>query len=349
MTIRRIQASDDARIAQIIRDIFVDFNMPLHHTVYDDPDTDRQYEVFAAEPKSVLWVAEENGVVLGSCGAFPTAGLPEGWCEIVKFYVDKSARGRGVGNQLFAKALESALLLGYTTAYLETFPQFGRAVGMYERYGFKSIDHQVGNSGHTATSIWMTKDLRSVKFNDDNKRWKVISSENIINEPHLDVFSDKVELPDGTIADKFYSLHYSPVVCIVAETTDGKLVMERQYRHAVRDMLTEIPAGIVEQGEDPLEAARRELKEETGFSGGVWTPLTADYAQGGVQDNKMYGFLARGVEPTGKRHLDRTEDISVYLIDRREVLGMLVNGEINQAPLLSALWKYFALYTDLLR
>lgn len=159
MTIRRINKSDDKRIAEIIRGIFDEFDMPKVHTVYDDPDTDRQYEVFRDEPKSVLWVAEEDGVVLGSCGVFPTDGLPDGWCEIVKFYMDKRARGRGIGSRLFVKSLESAKELGYSTAYLETFPQFGEAVGMYEHYGFHSIDHQVGNSGHTATSIWMTKEL----------------------------------------------------------------------------------------------------------------------------------------------------------------------------------------------
>lgn len=159
MKIRRIEQSDDERIAEIIRGIFIEFDMPKTHTVYDDPDTDCQFELFRDEPQSVLWVAEDDGLVLGSCGVYPTKGLPEGWCEIVKFYMDGKARGRGIGNKLFAKALESAKLLGFKTAYLETFPQFSEAVGMYERYGFRSIDHQIGNSGHTATSIWMIKEL----------------------------------------------------------------------------------------------------------------------------------------------------------------------------------------------
>lgn len=159
MTIRKVREEDDARIAGIIRSIFEEFDMPRRHTVYDDPATDRQYEVFAGEPRSVLWVAEEDGRVLGSCGVYPTDGLPEGWCEIVKFYMGGSARGKGVGSRLFAKALESARQLGFQTAYLETFPQFAGAVGMYRRFGFQPIDHQVGNSGHTATSIWMTKPL----------------------------------------------------------------------------------------------------------------------------------------------------------------------------------------------
>ncbi len=170
MMIRRVRREDDKRIAEIIRGIFDDLDMPKEHTVYDDPDTDRQYEIFRNEPLSALWVAEENGIVVGSCGTYPTDGLPEGWCEIVKFYVDPKARGKGVGHHLFAKALESAQCLGYKTAYLETFPKFGEAVGMYRQFGFHDIEHQMGNSGHTAMSIFMTKDLRELKFDDDNMK-----------------------------------------------------------------------------------------------------------------------------------------------------------------------------------
>ena len=186
------------------------------------------------------------------------------------------------------------------------------------------------------------------KFDDEDMKWKVLSSENLIHRQHLDAYKERVELPNGRIYDEFYHLHFSPVVCIVAETVDGSLIMERQYRHAVREVLTEIPAGIVEEGEDPLTAARRELQEETGYAGGEWTLLTVEYAQGGVQDNKMYSYYAKGVAPHGSRHLDSTEDIRVHLIDRREVLRMLVNDEINQTPIVPALWKYFALHTDLL-
>ena len=77
----------------------------------------------------------------------------------MKFYVDKHARGKGIGSKLFMKALESARSMGYKTAYLETFPKFGNAIGMYRRIGFRDIDHQMGNSGHLAMSIFMTKSL----------------------------------------------------------------------------------------------------------------------------------------------------------------------------------------------
>lgn len=159
MTIRELTEKDDRQVASIIRDTFEEYGLPKANTVYDDPRTDSLSEQFRYEPKSKLWVADENGVAIGMCGVFPTEGLPQGWCEIVKFYVAKSARGRGIGSTLFAETLKTARELGYRNAYLETFPELAKAVTMYKRMGFRSIDGPMGNSGHTATSIWMIKDL----------------------------------------------------------------------------------------------------------------------------------------------------------------------------------------------
>ena len=186
-------------------------------------------------------------------------------------------------------------------------------------------------------------------FKDEYMKWKTFASKKIFSRPWLNATCDSVLLPNGTIHNEFYKLHYPPVACIVAETKDGKLIIERQYRHAVGKVLTEIPAGCVEEGEEPLTAAKRELLEETGFGGGEWTHLVTEYAQAGVQDNMMYGFYAKGVEISSKQNLDETEDINIYLVDKEEVLRMLMNNEIQQAPITSTLWKYFAVYTDSLR
>lgn len=159
MIIREIEKKDNKQAASIIRDAFIEYGLPKTNTVYDDSRTDSLFEQFKSNPGSRLWVAEDNGIVIGLCGMFPTEGLPIGWCEIVKFYVAKSARGRGIGKKLFDITCSTAKDLGYTTAYLETFPELTGAISMYKHMGFRAIDKQMGNSGHTATSIWMIKYL----------------------------------------------------------------------------------------------------------------------------------------------------------------------------------------------
>lgn len=157
-TIRSIEQKDNSALAKIIRDIFVEFDAPQTGTVYSDPDTDRLYEVFQ-HPGSTYFLAEEDGVVLGGCGIYPTKGLPEGCAELVKFYLSPAARGKGLGKLLMDKSVAAAPGLGYKQIYLESFPQLATAVSMYEKAGFRILDKPMGESGHYATTLWMIMDL----------------------------------------------------------------------------------------------------------------------------------------------------------------------------------------------
>ena len=158
ISIRPVNEHDNSRLAAIIRSAFLEFNVPTKNTVFEDPTTDQLFELFQA-PNAVLWVAEQDHQLLGCCGIYPTDGLPEGCAELVKFYLSGTAKGKGVGKALFGKCLESAATFGYTEIYLESLPQFATAVGMYEKMGFKKLDHPLGNSGHTGCNIWMLKPL----------------------------------------------------------------------------------------------------------------------------------------------------------------------------------------------
>lgn len=158
-TIRTIEQRDNSALAKIIRDIFIEFDAPKVGTVYDDPNTDRLYEVFQ-HPKSTYYLAEENGEVLGGCGLYPTEGLPEGCAELVKFYLSPAARGKGLGRMVMEKAIAAAPGLGYKQIYLETFGQLATAVGMYEKAGFRKLAQPMGNSGHYNTTLWMIMDVK---------------------------------------------------------------------------------------------------------------------------------------------------------------------------------------------
>jgi putative acetyltransferase len=158
ITFRPIEQKDNRELAEVIRKVFREHKIDMPGTVYTDPTTDRLYELFRT-PGSVYWMAEENGAIVGGCGIYPTDGLPDGCVELVKFYVAAEYRGKGVGNSLMQKSIDSAKELGYTQMYLESFPELNKAVSMYLRNGFSYLPHALGNSGHFACNIWMVKDL----------------------------------------------------------------------------------------------------------------------------------------------------------------------------------------------
>jgi len=159
VTLRPIQPSDNIELARIIRESLVEFGVPKVGTVYSDPDTDRLFELFQAAPNSCYFVAEEDGILLGGCGVYPTNGLPTNYAELVKLYLTAATRGRGIGKMLMEKCFAAAVELGYTHLYLESFPQLAKAISIYEKTGFKLLDHALGNSGHFSCNIWMVKEL----------------------------------------------------------------------------------------------------------------------------------------------------------------------------------------------
>ena len=175
----------------------------------------------------------------------------------------------------------------------------------------------------------------------EDKKWKILSSEYLVKRPWLTARRDVAELPDGRINHEYYVLEYPDWVNIIAITQDGRIVMERQYRHALGNTCYELPCGVIEAGEKPLEAAKRELLEETGFAGGEWQEWMTLSPNPATSTNLAHSFLATGVEKVSGQHLDATEDIDVYLLDQDYVRDLLENNQILQALMAAPLWKYF--------
>lgn len=180
-----------------------------------------------------------------------------------------------------------------------------------------------------------------LKRTDQQMRWKVLSSEYVVRDPWMTVRKDRLQLPDGRIKDSYWSLEYPGWINIIAITKDGNFIFERQYRHGLDVVEWEIPAGVIEKGEEPVEAAKRELMEETGFGGGEWEPFMETCQNPGTCNNITHTFLARGVEPVDKQHFDATEDLDVYLLSEEDVRRILANDEIKQSMMAAPLWKYF--------
>ena len=173
-------------------------------------------------------------------------------------------------------------------------------------------------------------------------KWKTLASEYLVKRPWLTARRDEVMLPDGRINKEYYVLEYPTWINVIAITEDERYVMVRQYRHGLGVVETELCAGVVEHGEEPEAAARRELEEETGYIGGQWTLNDVVCANPGSQNNLTYCFIARGVKPTGTRHLDDNEDVETFTLSRQELFELMRSGQLKQALMLCSLWKYFA-------
>jgi putative acetyltransferase len=158
MQIRSIEQADNEDIARVIRAVLTEFKANKPGTVYFDPTTDDLFSLFATT-HSAYHVLEEQGRIMGGCGIYPTIGLPDGCCELVKLYLLPEARGKGYGKLLIEHCFEAAKKEDFRQVYLETMPELKIAMGLYERCGFRYLDGPLGNSGHYGCDLWMLKAL----------------------------------------------------------------------------------------------------------------------------------------------------------------------------------------------
>jgi putative acetyltransferase len=156
--IRPLQAGDNATIATIIRRTLAEFGANKPGTVYYDPTTDDLFRLFSV-PLSAYYIMEVDGIIVGGSGVFPTQGLPEGCCELVKLYLLTEMRGKGLGLMLMEKCFRKAVEFGFSEMYLETMPELRTAIGLYEKAGFTFLTGPMGQSGHFGCDLWMIKHL----------------------------------------------------------------------------------------------------------------------------------------------------------------------------------------------
>lgn len=172
----------------------------------------------------------------------------------------------------------------------------------------------------------------------DELREVQIASREIYNGKIMHVFEDTVRLPDGNSATREYMRHIG-AVCVVPVLDNGDVLVERQYRYPVAQVLTEIPAGKLDRkDEDHLLAAQRELREETGAEADEWTSLGVLYPACAYSDEAIEMFLARGIH-FGERHLDADEFLNVTRVPLDELVEAVMAGEIPDAKTQIAVLK----------
>ncbi len=151
-----------------------------------------------------------------------------------------------------------------------------------------------------------------------------------------------MRLPNGTEIPDFYVTEAPDWVNVIAITTDGKFIVEEQYRHGIQKICFELCAGMVDEGETPLRTAKRELLEETGYSGCNWTAFGMSVPNASGSTTRCYHFLATDVERIQGPKLEQTEDIKIHLLTEQELKQLMLDGRIAEAVMLAPLWRYFA-------
>jgi ADP-ribose pyrophosphatase len=172
---------------------------------------------------------------------------------------------------------------------------------------------------------------------------KVESSTLAFDGPLFRVYSDEVLEPGGAKIRRDVIRHNGSVVILAVDDSKSKkdplVVIERQYRHAAGQFLYEVPAGKVDEGEDRLAAAKRELIEETGFRAKKWTKLTRYFASPGFLGEWMQVFLAEGLK-AGDARPEADEKIQIYQVRLSEILRLIEAGEIRDGKTLVSLMLY---------
>ncbi|MGZ3749994.1 MAG: NUDIX hydrolase [Mucilaginibacter sp.] len=162
------------------------------------------------------------------------------------------------------------------------------------------------------------------------KNWKTLKTDVAFDNEWCKVHRDTVELPSGKIIDDYYVNIRPEVVLIFPVTHRGKVIMVRQYKHGAKEILLEFPGGVFDPaGESPELAARRELREETGYTCSVMEELTVVYDNPTKDTNKIYYFLAHDVEKTHDTEFDPTEDIETIEVSIKEIPLLIKQQQIR--------------------
>jgi len=202
---------------------------------------------------------------------------------------------------------------------------------------------QTGKSDPSARKQPRRPAKKAAKPAPASQRARILSSKVVWEGPLFRVLRDNIVEPTGVHCTRDVIRHNGSVVILAVDRSRSKknpwIVMERQYRHAANQFLWEVPAGKLEAGEDPLEGAKRELAEETGYQAKKWRPLATYYASPGFLGEAMLVFVAEGLYP-GYARPDEDERIELRLVKLNDILKMIAKGAIHDGKTLIAVLLY---------
>jgi len=170
------------------------------------------------------------------------------------------------------------------------------------------------------------------------RHWRIIKSEVVINTPWLRLRRDRVDLPSGRTIEDYYVRESHGFAVVFALTPSSEVVLVRQYKHGIGEIVLELPAGMIDAGETPQEAAMRELREETGYEAPAMEHVATFLTDPTHSNSLMHLFLARDAAPTATQELDPTEDIEVEKVALDALEPLMKNGTIRVSHHVAAIY-----------
>jgi len=167
--------------------------------------------------------------------------------------------------------------------------------------------------------------------------WEILTTGYLLDSPWVKIVQDRLRhRGSGEERDYFYLISPNEAVATVALTDDGCVLLTRQYRHPIRQIIWDLPAGSMQSDEEPSEAARRELEEETGYQAGELIRLTYFNQFPGSMRVGTHLFLARGLTWVGQ-HLDPGEELQVVAMPFDQALELVLSGDVIDGSLMLGL------------
>ena len=172
----------------------------------------------------------------------------------------------------------------------------------------------------------------------EKPRWKVRSSEYLVQSPYMQLRKDAVELPDGSVIPDYYVRESRGFTIVVALTTADKAIVTREYRYGADSLGYELPAGTIDGDEEPLACARRELREETGYEAPSFEYVGSSFADPVRSNSRAHVFLARQAQRTAPQSLDGGETIDVQEVSLDELRAIARDGRMHSLAAIAAVY-----------
>jgi len=171
------------------------------------------------------------------------------------------------------------------------------------------------------------------------RRWARLSSTPIVDDKWFRVTADRCEIAPGKVIEPFYVVHEKEWVHVYAVNANSEVLIVRQYRYAADAICSELPGGVVDPGEEPERAAKRELLEETGHVANRWSYVGKLYANPARQTNSVHIFVAEVLDLAGEQALDESEEIIWSFSTQSEINDAILRGEFSQALHVASLYR----------